>query len=224
MTDVGLRRPRVLLADDHQLLVQTLSMALEAEGLEVHASTDPNDVVTVAQRVEPDLVLLDLDLGGGRFSTDYVPALVGAGRRVVMLTGVADTYLQQSSLAAGAEAVLSKGMDLDELVDAIVRVSRGESLLGEARRQRMVEEYRTERDRRLAERRPFETLSAREQQVLAGLMTGLSAEQLAARDYVSLPTVRSQIRSIFTKLGVNSQLAAVAMARQAGWRPDDASG
>jgi DNA-binding NarL/FixJ family response regulator len=53
--------------------------------------------------------------------------------------------------------------------------------------------------------------------VLAGLYDGLAADAIAERDYVSLPTVRSQIRGILQKLGVNSQLAAVASARNAGW-------
>jgi DNA-binding NarL/FixJ family response regulator len=60
--------------------------------------------------------------------------------------------------------------------------------------------------------------------VLAGLLAGEPAEAIAHRSYVSLATVRSQIRAILLKLGVNSQLAAVAMAREAGWSPDEGAG
>ena len=84
---------------------------------------------------------------------------------------------------------------------------------------RLLREHRQQDHQRLA---PFEQLSPREQQVLASVMEGLSAEAIAERDYVSLSTTRTQIRSILTKLGVNSQIAAVAMARAAGWSPRDA--
>jgi DNA-binding NarL/FixJ family response regulator len=65
----------------------------------------------------------------------------------------------------------------------------------------------------------FEQLSPREQDVLIALMRGATAREICERDCVSLPTVRSQIHSIFSKLGVSSQLAAVVLAYQTGWPP-----
>jgi two-component system nitrate/nitrite response regulator NarL len=64
---------------------------------------------------------------------------------------------------------------------------------------------------------PFEQLTVREHEVLLALTLGHSAEEIAEAHYVSITTVRSHIRSILTKLGVNSQLAAVALAVRAGW-------
>ena len=64
---------------------------------------------------------------------------------------------------------------------------------------------------------PFAILTPREKKVLADLMDGLTAETIARRNCVAVSTVRSQIKSILQKLGVNSQLAAVAFARRAGW-------
>ena len=64
---------------------------------------------------------------------------------------------------------------------------------------------------------PFAILTPREQSVLAELMEGRTADAIAKSGWVALSTVRSQIKSILQKLGVNSQLAAVAFARQAGW-------
>lgn len=65
----------------------------------------------------------------------------------------------------------------------------------------------------------FEKLSPREQNVLVKLMGGATARQICDEDYVSLPTVRTQIRAITSKLGVSSQLGAVVLAYQSGWRP-----
>ena len=68
----------------------------------------------------------------------------------------------------------------------------------------------------------FAVLTEREKFVLAELMEGHGAEQIAKAAVVSISTVRSQIKAILQKLGVNSQLAAVAMARRAGWSPESA--
>jgi two-component system, NarL family, nitrate/nitrite response regulator NarL len=63
----------------------------------------------------------------------------------------------------------------------------------------------------------FDRLTRREEEVLSALMRGAKARDICAQSYVSMPTVRSQIRSILIKLGVTSQLAAVALAYQSGW-------
>ena len=71
---------------------------------------------------------------------------------------------------------------------------------------------------------PFPVLTEREQVVLAELMEGHCADEIANAAFVSISTVRSQIKAILQKLGVNSQLAAVALARRAGVVPRQPSG
>jgi two-component system, NarL family, nitrate/nitrite response regulator NarL len=66
----------------------------------------------------------------------------------------------------------------------------------------------------------FERLSPREQEVLFALMKGKTARDICEQDYVSMPTVRSQIHSILSKLGVRTQLAAVVVAYRNGWVPE----
>lgn len=67
----------------------------------------------------------------------------------------------------------------------------------------------------------FDKLSRREQNVLIKLMGGATARQICDEDYVSLTTVRTQIRAIISKLGVSSQLGAVVLAYQSGWPSSD---
>ena len=67
----------------------------------------------------------------------------------------------------------------------------------------------------------FATLTPREMEVLDALMCGASADDIAEAQYVAITTVRSQIASLLRKLGVSTQLAAVALANQAGWKLDD---
>ncbi len=112
-------------------------------------------------------------------------------------------------------------MSFDDLVAAVQRLAHGGSILSDNQRQELLADLRAKRTadrRRLA---PFQTLTAWEKAVLAGLVAGESAEAIAARSYVSLSTVRTQIRSILLKLRVKSQLNAVALAREAGWPPED---
>ncbi len=66
----------------------------------------------------------------------------------------------------------------------------------------------------------FQRLSPREQEVLFALMKGRTAREICEREYLSMPTVRSQIHSILSKLGVNTQLAAVVLAYRNGWLPE----
>jgi DNA-binding NarL/FixJ family response regulator len=84
----------------------------------------------------------------------------------------------------------------------------------------MIDELRIERAGLRKALTPFERLTMREREVLAALVDGLSAEEIAETQFVALTTVRSQIRSVLQKLGVRSQLAAVAHANRVGWKPD----
>jgi DNA-binding NarL/FixJ family response regulator len=120
-------------------------------------------------------------------------------------------------LEAGADGVFDKSRPLDDLVavlhDAalgrtVLRPEARDELLGELRRQR------SEHEERLA---PFRQLTSREEEVLKAICDGLSAEAIAAQQFVSVATVRSHIKSVLNKLGVNSQLAAVALVRRSGW-------
>jgi DNA-binding NarL/FixJ family response regulator len=215
------RTMNVLIVEDHELLAGTMAMALRQQGFDVHAAAgpSPDDVVGAARRLAPVLVLLDLELGPPLGSgLDLIRPLVDAGGRVVMVTGVTDRARLGACIEAGATGVVSKGAEFAVLMEAVQRAADGVPLLGDDERLDLLEEARRRRRADHDRLARFEALSPREQAVLRRLMAGESAETIADRSYVSLATVRSQIRAILLKLGVNSQLAAVALARQAGWQ------
>jgi DNA-binding NarL/FixJ family response regulator len=221
-TGPGLDSPtRVLLADDHALLAQSLSLALRADGIDVvrASSLAADDIIGTAAKHKPDVVLLDLDLGEGQgTSLPTIPHLVTAGTRVVMLTGVRDRIRLAECVEAGAFGIIDKAQPFEELLDAVHRVVRGGELLDPYARQELLAALRRHRDADRKRLEVFERLTPREAEVLFALMEGRSAEHIATESYVSITTVRSHIRSMLSKLGVNSQLAAVALARRAGWR------
>jgi two-component system nitrate/nitrite response regulator NarL len=170
-------------------------------------------VIADAQRLEPDLVLLDLHLGDGRDALPMIPQLCALRIPVLVLTGSGDEGLQGAALDAGAAAVLLKGESLEQLCATIDDVTNGHVAMRPARRDELVALGRGRRE--LQDR--LGRLSSREADVLAALLEGHTAETIAARQFVSLGTVRTHVRAVLRKLGVNSQLAAVAMARRAGW-------
>jgi DNA-binding NarL/FixJ family response regulator len=211
-----------LIVENHELLASTLALALRQHGLraETVAGPSPEAVVEEARQVRPAVVLLDLNLGPPLGSgLDLIGPLVDTGTRVVMMTGVIDPVRLATCVEAGACGIVNKTSGFDELIEAIGRAVRGEALMTDAQRQSLLSELRASRaaDRERLAR--FRGLSRREQEVLARLMAGQSAQTIADQSFVSLATVRTQIRSILLKLGTNSQLAAVAMARDAGWSP-----
>lgn len=212
----------VLIVEDHELLAQSLLFALRAEGLAVETitPTTADAILKTADALRPTVVLLDLELGGEVGSSlGLIGPLDTLGAQVMMVTGVTDRIRLAECLEAGATALIDKSTPFDQLVAAVREVAELGTLIPQEERHELLAELRRQRalDReRLA---PFERLTAREQQVLAGLMEGKSAEKIAEEAFVSLATVRSQIRAILVKLDVNSQLAAVALAQANGWKP-----
>lgn len=210
-----------MIVDDHELLAEGLKVALTNEGYDVFVPTPtPSDVYSMAQRIPPDVVLLDLDLGAaGGDGSVMVEALSVGGARVVVLSGTRDELLLAACLESGACGYVSKSAPLDSLLDAVRTAAAGRAVTASCQRADLLAKLRRARTQRRNELAPFETLTKRERYVLAQVVDGRSAADIAVSAFVSEATVRTQIRSVLGKLGVRSQLAAVAAARRAGWQP-----
>jgi DNA-binding NarL/FixJ family response regulator len=213
---------RVLIVEDHALVAIGLQLALTARGWDVETSDGPTaaDVIEHAQRLQPQCVLLDIGLveavGSG---IDLIGPLRATGAEVVMLTAETRRGVLAACLEEGAAGWVGKHTFLDEVVGALNDVLAGTPLIGCAAREALIDELRIERAGLRKALTPFERLTLREREVLAALVDGLSAEEIADTQFVALTTVRSQIRSVLQKLGVRSQLAAVAHANRVGWKP-----
>lgn len=212
---------RVLIVDDHPLVSIGLQLALRARGWEVETIAGPTGdaVVGLAGSFQPGCVLLDLNLGVAGSGRDLVAPLRNAGAAVVMLTAETDRFALAACVEAGAGGWIGKHAFLDDIVTSIEDVLAGRPLIGKATRESLLDELRAQRASLDRASSPFEQLTAREERVLASLVDGLSAEEIAEEHFVALTTIRSQIRGILQKLGVRSQLAAVAMANRACWTP-----
>jgi DNA-binding NarL/FixJ family response regulator len=212
---------RILIVEDHELLSQGVSLALKASGYEVTTSieTSLEGIRRLATETAPDLVLLDLQLGDIGAGHDVIGPLSALGAAVLILTGVTDEAELGACIEAGAVGVVAKSSPFDTLLDSIAHVLSGRPDFQASDRARWLNALRNGRSTRRDELAPFSALTAREATTLALLVQGRAAEAIAAETFVSLATVRSHIRAILQKLGVNSQLAAVALARRNGWSP-----
>jgi two-component system nitrate/nitrite response regulator NarL len=216
------RAATVLIVEDHALLADGLAVSLRREGLTVEVADGSSfeTIMGAAWRLRPDVILLDLMLGENvGLSIPLIAQLRDTGARVLILTGVIDPALLGSCVEAGAAGLVSKSESFDAVLDKLLRAVRRQTTLHATERERMLASLR---DRRAEERErlaPFTRLTARERVVLRALTEGASAEEIATSSFVSMATVRSQIRSILEKLAVHSQVAAVAMAHRAHWDP-----
>lgn len=122
-------------------------------------------------------------------------------------------------LAAGARIVVPRSASLQVLLSVVRRLSCGERVLEVDERERLLALFRRRSERARESNGRLGLLSTNEGEVLSHLMAGLTVREVAGLRVVSEATVRTQVKSILHKLGVGSQLTAVAMAHQAGWVP-----
>lgn len=219
--------PRVTIVEDHGLIAQTVAAALRARGREVDV-LDPlalrEELADALLASAADLVLLDLDLGDGRSSLPLIPSLAEAGVPVLMVTGIRDEVRLAECVEAGAVGVLDKSTSFDALLAAIEQATATGTLLTAEQRDRHRARLRTHREAERARLAPFASLTPREAFVLGELMRGRSVDAIATAAFVSVATVRTQVRAILAKLGVSSQLSATAKANEAGWQPPTSPG
>lgn len=211
----------VMIVEDHELLAESLRLALSAEGMTVTVARRfaMDEILDTAAVENPDVVLLDLDLGQDDLDGSMlIEPLTVAGSRVVVVSASEDRTRIGGCIESGAVGYLSKERPLDDLLAAVRQTAAGERIMTEPVRQDMLAELRRARATRRRELAPFEALTEREGYVLSQMLEGLSAAAIAKRSFVSEATVRTQIKAVLGKLGVRSQLAAAAEARRVGWR------
>jgi two-component system nitrate/nitrite response regulator NarL len=214
---------RLAVVDDHVLFAEAMVVALANMGFDarcvVPSENTPNSASLIAQVLsgEPDVVLLDLDLGDAGDSLEMLPRL-SAVSIVVMVTGASDPLLIGAALAAGATTVISKSTPLEQILDTLMRLRDGLPAMSEQERERLLTRWREAGEFEREVKARFDLLTTREAEVLGELMVGRQVSEIARRSFVSESTVRTQVKSVLSKLQVNSQLTAVGLAHRARWR------
>lgn len=208
---------RVAVIDDHRLVGESLAQVLRARGFLACVADGSASEIARLRTERLDLAVLDLQLGEGVDTLAVLRDLVGRGVRVVMLSASSDDAALGRCIAAGALGVVAKAGSLEHLVDILAGILAGEDHLSVGRRAGLVVAAAAQQRQAVEALAPFARLSRSESEVLVALSLGKRVGEVAQERYVSVLTVRAQIRSIFTKLGVHDQLGAVSLAHRTGW-------
>ncbi|NNF53906.1 MAG: response regulator transcription factor [Acidimicrobiales bacterium] len=216
----GSPRCTVLLVDDHEILTMGMAAYLRSDGFAVETLNPscPDDVLSHPVVTQGGVVISDLQMPAIPDVFELIATLTARRVRVVALTGSTDALTTGRALRAGAVLLVQKSEPLDGLAQLLQAVAEGRPVRTGEREVRLSDLRHLERTERETFA-VFELLTNRETAILFHLMAGRSASAIADQDYVSLATVRAQIRAILAKLGANSQLEAVAMANRVGFEP-----
>jgi DNA-binding NarL/FixJ family response regulator len=211
---------KVLVVDDQALLRTAFASLINAEDdLEVIGdAADGRQAVELACSLAPDVVVMDVRMPGmdGIDATRLITAERTLVTRVLILTTFdLDEYVFEA-LRAGASGFALKSRPLDELLTAIRTVATGEALLAPSVTRRLIAHFtQAERAPRRAPR-GLDELTERERQVLALVARGLSNAELAETLHVSVPTAKTHVSRILTKLGARDRTQLVVLAYESG--------
>lgn len=199
--------------DDHPFFRDGVSRGLTQSGrIKVLGEAENGrDGLDLIRRENPDVAVVDYqmpDLDG----IEVVHAMVrdGLATNVLLLSAVTDSSVVFRALEEGAKGYLSKDANRMDIVAAVIRVAKGETVVPPELTAGLVDQIR------LRSQPDAPVLSEREMQVLKGFARGLSIPQLAAELYIGASTVKTHTQRLYEKLGVSDRAAAVAEAMRRG--------
>jgi DNA-binding NarL/FixJ family response regulator len=205
---------RVLVVDDADLFRTGLTAALGAGGFEVCGeATDGEAAVSAAERLQPDIVLLDILMPGlsGVEALEKILA-VAPDARVVMLTGSESSEDLLECIRAGARGYLVKDGQFEDLARAILDVVHGGAAISAQMTGKLLDvlQQLLRHQDFMGPRRP--TLTGREIEVLQHVARGMTSKEIGRVLFISENTVKNHVRNILDKLGLHSRNEAVLYA------------
>ena len=212
---------RVMLVDDHKVVREGLRLLIQSQpGFKVVGDAgNSKEALLVAAREQPDVILLDLDLGT-ESGIDIIPQLLATARsaRVLALTGLRDPEVHRQAILHGAMGVVQKENASEVLLKAIQKIHSGEiwydrSKLGGVLADILRGPEANKTDSAAAS---SPTLTQRESEIVALVSQGLKNKQIGDKLFISHITVRHHLTSIFTKVGVSSRLELIVYAYNQG--------
>jgi two-component system nitrate/nitrite response regulator NarL len=203
----------VVVVDDHPFFRDGVARGLAQSGrIQILGEAeDGRQALEVIGREKPQVALVDYqmpDMDGiavvQAVTRDNLPT------RVLLLSALTDSAIVFQALEAGAAGYLAKDSSRTEIVDAVVRVAKGDVVVPPALTAGLVDQIR------LRSQPDALVLSEREQQIVHGFARGLSIPQLAAELFIGTSTVKTYAQRLYEKLGVSDRAAAVAEAMRRG--------
>jgi DNA-binding NarL/FixJ family response regulator len=208
---------RVLIADDQSMVRAGFRMLLAGEAdIEVVAEArDGLEAVANAARFNPTVILMDIRMPelDGLEATRRILAANGTARILILTTFGLDEYVYEA-LRDGASGFVLKDDPPEQLISAVRTVAGGNALLSPAITKRVIKQFA--RIPRPVPPKELGDLTAREQDILRLIATGLSNAEIGQRLYISETTVKTHVTHILQKLGLRDRVQAVVLAYQTG--------
>lgn len=208
---------RILIADDHLLFRDGLRALLKAapDAELVGEATTGEEAIALAAELQPDVVLMDIQMPGGNGIEATRRILHDSPHvRVLMITMYEDDSSVFTAMRAGARGYLLKGAKYDEVLRAVRAVGAGEAIFSPAIATRLIDYFANIRP--AAAPQVFPELSVREREILALIARGDRNAEIAERLYLSPKTVSNHVTNILDKLQVADRAHAIIRAREAG--------
>ncbi len=209
---------RLLLVDDHALFREGLTSLLSYQDdfIVVGEAEDAESALKQARTLQPDVVLMDIELPGedGVTATQRLKMEMPE-INIVMLTVHDDTETLFEAIKVGAQGYLLKNVRSWELLKQLRGLARGEAAISRRMAARILEEIRGQAE----PCGPGEELTAREMDVLELVAARLSNAEIAERLVVSEHTVKNHMKSILSKLHLHNRHQAAAYGIARGWLP-----
>ncbi len=204
---------RVMLVDDHTLFRKGLAELLEQRGAIKIAGIAGNgdEAMQLLKTAEPDVVITDLNMPphGGLALLRQIRAEGWRGPVLVLTVSDAEDDLA-SAMSAGAQGYLLKDMEPDDVVDAVQRAVRGETVVAPAMTLKLV--HLLQGGGQAPKADAFKHLTTREREILEYLAQGLSNKAIARHLDISHDTVKLHVRHILAKLNLTSRVEAAVFA------------
>lgn len=211
---------KVLVVDDHEIVRAGLRLILkDAPGIRIIAEAKSGEeAVAIVKDKQPDVVMMDINMPGmGGLEATKRLLKVCPGCKVIVVTVYVDDPFPQRLFKAGASGYLTKGCDVEEIVEAVATVMAGKHYISpEVARQMALSTVPGKES-------PFEGLSQRELQVMLMVTQGLKIQDIADSLHVSPKTISTYRYRLFAKLGVDSDVELTRLAMRYGLVEDGES-
>jgi two-component system, NarL family, nitrate/nitrite response regulator NarL len=197
----------ILIVDNQTVVRQALRLLIEGKSnmRVVGEAGNRDEALALANAKQPDIILLELDLGGSS-GLDFLPELIASaqGARVLVLTGMRDPEIHRRAVRLGATGLVLKEQASDILLRAIEKVHAGEAWLDHRMTASVIVEF-SRRHKVDQEAAKIASLTEREHEIVSVVSEGLKSKQIAEKLFISQATVRNHLTSILGKLGVSDR-------------------
>ena len=202
---------RILIADDHDLLRETLSMFLASEGsIDTALASTLDAALDLIQSEEKfDLIMLDYNMPGMAGLNGLKRAMeASGGSPVALMSGIASRSVAEEALSFGAAGFVPKTLAAKTLVNAVSFMAMGEKYAPI--------DFMTADDPTVAPNPLAQKLSRRELQVLEGLSKGKSNKEIARDLDLQEPTIKLHVKTLYRKIGAANRTQAALIAKEEG--------